>query len=370
MHGDAKLDTSLSKPVPEHQVSIPSATAAGTAVFTASLIHPDQTAVTRTTGRYIVHVKKLFTALGCGLLLLTVICQDTATSPEEKDPDSGQSTEKAMGVFRILIDQDAQSTSFSGALYNGLNPELPWELVMSSGELELLVPEHPFCPDGCGSGLCVADDSCALDPDRITAGTVTVTGVNLSNGTTSFTAKPIGTMYTAAVSFAEPPFDAASSITLSAEGSTDASAFSLTTSGVEPIVLHNDSIVMADGEPITLSWTPPSVSGTTVMEIEMDISYHGGTKAKIVGECDDDGTLEIPADMLTKLKSYGISGFPKITMTRRSSSAVSASARAQLVIEATQRVYIDIPGVVSCDPGSGDAQCPEGQTCGDDRRCR
>jgi hypothetical protein len=323
--------------------------------------------------RLLVHQKKIFAGICCVMLLFNIMCQDNSTSLSEKgkELDTNQSTEKALGVFQILIDQDAQSTNFSGALYNGENPELPWKLVMKEECLELLVPENPFCADDCGSdALCVADDSCALYPDRITAGTITVSGVNLSNSKSSFTSKPIGTWYTAAVSFADPPFDAASTITLSSEGSADAAAFSLTASGVEQIVLHNDSVVMADGEPINLSWTPPSVSGSSVMHIEMDISYHGGTKAKIVGECNDDGTLEISAAMLTKLKSYGYSGFPKIIMTRRSASAVSALARAQLVVETTRQVYISIPGLVSCDPGSGNANCPEGQTCGDDRRCR
>jgi hypothetical protein len=321
-----------------------------------------------------VHLKKIFAGICCAMLLFNNICQDNTTSPPEKgtEPDTNQSTETALGVFQILIDQNAQSTTFSGALNNGENPELPWKLVMKEGCLKLLVPEYPFCTDGCGSdGLCVADDSCGPYPDRITAGNITVSGVNLLNGKSSFTSKPIGTWYTAAVSFADPPFSAASTISLSAEGSVNAAAFSLTASGVEPIVLLNkDSIVLADGAPINLSWTPPSVSGTSVMYIEMDISYHGGTKAKIVGECDDDGTLEISAAMLTKLKSYGYSGFPKIIMTRHSASAVSAVARAQLVVEATRQVYISIAGLVSCDPGSGETNCPEGQTCGEDRRCR
>ena len=313
-------------------------------------------------------IYKLLTGALVASLFLAVTCQDTGTNPEP-DPDTTTTTgEKAYGIFRLMIDQDANSTSFSGALKNGPEPEKPWKSVMKSGQLELLEPEHPFC-EGCGStGLCVAEDSCIPYPTKITGGTITVTGINLSNGDLSFTSKPIGKFYSAIVSFADPPFEATSTITLSAEAGPDAEAFTLSAAGVERINLLNDTVKLIDGQPIDLSWTPPSVAGKTVMHIEVDISYHGGTRALIAGDCDDIGSLKIPADMLAKLKSYGLSGFPKITMTRRAVSPVTGTAKAQLIVEATRQVGITVPGLISCNPGDPEG-CPEGYTCTDDRRC-
>jgi hypothetical protein len=312
---------------------------------------------------------KLLTGALVASLFLAVTCQDTGTNPGEPDPETTTTTgENAYGIFRLMIDQDANSTSFSGALKNGPEPERPWKSVMKSGQLELLEPEHPFC-ENCGiNGLCVAEDSCSPKPTSITGGTVSVTGVVLTNGTTSFTSKPIVKFYSTAASFADPPFEANSTITLSAEAGPDAEAFTMSAAGVERINLLNDTVKLNDGEPINLSWTPPSVAGTTVMHIEVDISYHGGTKAIIIGDCDDNGTLKIPGEMLDKLVSYGLSGFPKITMTRRAVSPVTGSAKAQLIVEATRQVGITVPGLISCNPGPNDG-CPEGYTCTDDRRC-
>lgn len=313
-----------------------------------------------------VRITTISTGICIGALLFAVICQE----PSPTGPDTETTDEKPFGIFRILIDQDAGSITYSGVLKDGETPESPWASAMKSGELELLVPTHPLCETSCGSNaLCVADDSCAAFPDKLSAGELTISGVSLANGSSSFTSRAIGVLkvYSAAVSFADPPFGANDTITLSAEGD-DVGAFELKTYGVEPIVVLTDSIVLEEGKPINLSWAPPSVSGTTVMNVEVDISYHGGTKAKIAGNCSDDGSLTIPADMLVALKGYGLSGFPKITMTRRSASGVSAESRAQLLIESVKVLNINIPGLISCNPGNTDG-CPDGMTCTDDRRC-
>jgi hypothetical protein len=312
-------------------------------------------------------MKTITTAVAVGVLLVGITCQDPSSSGP--DPDTRTTDEKPFGVFRILIDQEAGNTTFSGAINDGVTPEDPYESVMKSGELELFARLHPFC-ESCGSkGKCVAEDSCAPYPTKKSAGTVTIKGVDLADGSSSFTASTIGALkiYNAAVSWASPPFSPNNTITLTAEGSDEVATFQLEASGVERIVVLKDSVVLNDTDPINLSWEPPSVSGTTIMNVEVDISYHGTTKAKIVGDCVDDGSLVIPAEMLQALKSYGISGFPKITMTRRSASGVSAGSRVQLVVEAVRVLYITIPGLISCNPGNPD--CPDGMTCTDDRRC-
>ncbi|MBN1759394.1 MAG: hypothetical protein JW863_13790 [Chitinispirillaceae bacterium] len=313
-------------------------------------------------------LKNILTALCSGALLFAVTCQDPA-SPDLNNNNTNTTDENPFGVFRLLIDQEAHSTSFSGALNDGETPTSPVESVMKEGELELLVKQSPFC-EPCGSkAICVADDSCAPYPTKISAGTVTISGVNLANGSPSFTANTIGILklYSASIDFADPPFSAVDTITLTAAGD-EVDAFQLQALGIEPITVLSDSIVLTDGDPIDLAWTPPSVSGTTIMNVELNISYHGANIATIIGDCEDDGSLQIPAGMLTELKRYGISGFPKITLTRRSKSGVSETSRAQLVVEAVRVVYLNVPGLISCNPGNPDA-CPEGMTCTDDRRC-
>jgi hypothetical protein len=99
----------------------------------------------------------------------------------------------------------------------------------------------------------------------------------------------------------------------------------------------------------------------------IDVSYHGTSKGKIESYCEDNGSLTVAASLLDKLKSYGISGLPKIEIYRRSVGGYNADANTKLVFESKIMRYLSIPGVISCD---GNGNCPNGQTCGPDQRCR
>jgi hypothetical protein len=80
--------------------------------------------------------------------------------------------------------------------------------------------------------------------------------------------------------------------------------------------LKNDTINYIDGKEITLEWQPSPQEHDSIF-FEIDISYHGVTKAKILGETVDDGSCTISAEMLDKLKTYGIAGFPRLIIYRR-----------------------------------------------------
>jgi hypothetical protein len=92
----------------------------------------------------------------------------------------------------------------------------------------------------------------------------------------------------------------------------------------------------------------------------------GDPAGKIECDCEDNGSLTIPASMLDKLKTYGISGFPKLEIARYAID-VNAFSNAKIVLESRVTMMLDIPGVISCN---GDDECPEGQTCGTDFRCQ
>ena len=78
--------------------------------------------------------------------------------------------------------------------------------------------------------------------------------------------------------------------------------------------------------------------------------------------------LEIPAALLDSLVALGVAGFPTIVLTRSTvGSAVIAAGRVDLLVFSELEQEVEIPGLVSC---TDDADCPEGETCGSDLRCR
>ncbi|MBN1308218.1 MAG: hypothetical protein JXA18_09900 [Chitinispirillaceae bacterium] len=278
---------------------------------------------------------------------------------------------ESYGTFQIMLREEGV-TAVLGRMYDGPLPSKPpvvWEVVETAGGCCLLKPRTPLCAEPCEWGyLCVEDDSCQLEPSAISVGTVTVNGLKLTNGTAAFSMDHIGFNYQPPITdtLTYPPFNEGDVVTLSASGSQSISAFTLTARGFSPLEVLNESFPCADGQPIELKWTPPGLTGNTTIFVLVDISYHGGTKAKIECDCEDDGSLTIAASLLDKLKTYGISGYPKIEVSRKA-VAIDTITRAKMVIESKVTRFLEIPGIITC---SSDEQCPEGQYCAGDQRCR
>jgi hypothetical protein len=292
-----------------------------------------------------------------GLFYIVLLLSGACDSPTEPgDPPVTQ--EVSNGVFQILINQNAGSVNFLGAVYDGPTVEAPWDTVMKSGPLKLLKPAKPFCSNCIG--ICVKEDSCAFESSLTNVGTVTVSGVRLTSGTGSFTSNPIGGYYSTGAQFADPPFAEGDSITLAAAGAGNIPAFSIKGTGIDKLVVLNDSLRMIDGQPIELRWNPAGIAGNSRIVFEVNISYHGGTKAKIIGDCEDNGSVTIPGPMLDKLKTYGLAGFPKLMISRKAQGVVSATGKVKIVTEAAMEIGINIPGLRSCN---SDGECPDGQIC-------
>ncbi len=308
------------------------------------------------------HNKIIVTGL-CALLVLSGSCRKSENPVKIQNGSA-----KSFGTFQISVKVQEGITTLLGMMYDGPTPSnIIWEEVQTAGALRLLKPRVPFCSQTCASGwVCVENDSCQQEPTPISVGTVTVSGVKTSAGTT-FTMDHINYYYQpVGVSLDYPGFAEGDPITLSAAGSESSAAFTLSAKGISPLVLLTDTIPCIDGQPINVKWEPPAQQGNTKISILIDITYHGGTKAKIEGECDDNGSLTIPASMMDKLKTFGISGYPKIEISRRAVSSDTA-AKAQLVLESKVTRFMVIPGIISC---SVDAQCPQGEYCAGDQRCR
>jgi hypothetical protein len=201
-------------------------------------------------------------------------------------------------------------------------------------------------------------------------GTVTVNGIETKDGETTFSLEFFIASYDKPtdISLEYPPFAEGEMVTFTASGTETVPAFTLSASAISPIEVLNETITMEDGQPIHLQWTPPASPDNTTIFVAIDISHHGGTKGVIECDCEDNGSLEIAATLCDQLKARGVSGYPRLEITRKS-VGTSEGAPADLVIESGVSLELIIPGLISC-PSPGDTTgCPPGQTCQADFKC-
>jgi hypothetical protein len=296
-------------------------------------------------------------------------------------PGSPASPDAQVGFFDIKLVAPVAATpgtsatpgftSMLGKIYDGPVPEsLAWDLSQTAGGCELLLPRIPFCSAGCGSAVCVDDDQCVPNPATRDAGTVTVKGVRTEAGMTEFTLTPIRNTYVnpAAIKLPYPAFAEGDAIEMSAAGAA-VGPFSIMGTGIAPLELPaGASYELIENQPLLLTWTLPGKPNISRVQVKLDISHHGGTKGKIECDVDDDGSLEIPAAMVTELLSRGIAGFPTVALTRSSvGSTTIAEGRVDLEVYSYVERAIEIEGLVSC---TEDSQCASMGTCGDDKRCQ
>ena len=283
--------------------------------------------------------------------------------PADDKPVVTDTLKESFGAVTITLDDYTSVTSFLGRINDGPTPSnLVWEEIDAAGDCKLYKPVVPFCSEGCGSsGACVADDSCQPYPKGVSVGTMTVTGLKTSNGTSSFTVDPLSNNYQLiGVNLQFPPAEEGELITISAAGGEAVPAFEMSVKAIKPLVLLNDSIPCGDGQDIDLRWETPADPSQSIIHYLVDVSHHGGIKGKIEGTCPDNGSFTIPATLLDQLKSYGVFGYPKIEVTRRA-TGINATVKAKVVMESKVTMILSIPGIYSC---MDDNDCPNGMTCG------
>lgn len=318
------------------------------------------------------------------LILIIGSCQDDNPSGTNQNPsdtlhndDPSDTTEnpgqnpkvEAFGTFLVQLipnnpeTQTPAHTDVYGTVYDGPSPpEYVFVEKMTLGPCKLLKVETPQCIPDCGLGAkCIATDNCMPEPDKIDIGIVTLNGLKYNGINMPFTMEANRKLkyLMPQVQLDYPPVQENDTITLSATGSESIPPFTLKVRGIAPLVVLSDSLLLADGQPITVQWLPPPVSGVSTITVRINISYHGGTKGEIQCQCEDNGSVTIPGVMLDELKSYGIAGWPVVDITRKS-SAVDENTGVQLVVETTVTRLLMIPGLQSCN---GQGECPAGQEC-------
>lgn len=299
-----------------------------------------------------------------------------STSADDTGSGDGSAVGDLLGTFKVELVEPATDTagytSIVGKVYDGTQPEtVIWTEAATSGDCVLLTPSVPFCSPACGStGACVGTNTCQAYPTSQNVGTVSVSGVKTSTGSTSVALTAVANSYQppAGITLAYPAFDEGSTVSLSAGGATFADAFSINAKGIAPLELTTSSFALASGQALTVAWTPAATASASTVAIKLDISHHGGSKGKLECTTSDAGSLTIAASLVDQLLALGAAGYPTIIVTRSAvGHAAVASGHVDLLVASELERPIDVPGVTSC---TSDDDCVAPATCQDDLTCQ
>ncbi|HYQ44100.1 MAG TPA: hypothetical protein VER11_19095 [Polyangiaceae bacterium] len=308
----------------------------------------------------------------CGLLFAA--CNGSSDSPAGSGGAGAGDPNKLVGAFQVKLtpasDLGAATTSIFGRIYDGVTPVTTiWETSKVDGECTLSTPRVPFCSTPCGgSAACVEDDTCLAYPMAHSAGTVTMTGLKATNGSSPLELLLLSNNYQAppSVPLAYPPFAEGDAINLAAAGDYFP-VFNLSSKGIAPLALTSTDLALKSGQPLNLTWTKGGEAAAKI-HVKLDISHHGGSKGQI--ECDtaDSGSLAIASALVTQLLSLGVAGFPTVIVTRHTAgSTVISPGRVELEVSSSVEQAVTIDGLVSC---TDTADCPDGQECQTDLTCK
>jgi len=268
-----------------------------------------------------------------------------------------------VGYFEVRLADGY--TAVQGQVSDGVTPFLVPEVVGTDGPCRHLEPPDLFCDPACDPGTtCDESGNCIPIPSNVSVGVVTVTGLK---SPVEMTARAPVFYYTNTGTLEHPGFDEGDHIHLSAGGEGDVAAFTLAGRGIAVLVMPEEAVPLTTDEPAVLSWTPPGQDGLGSVHVNLNIAQHGGTPGWIECEVPDTGNFTIPVGLTNSLLSQAYSGFPSVTITRRSADATNISAGCvDFFVESHVTLAIEIPGLISC---SGPDDCPPGQTCLPDLTC-
>jgi len=261
----------------------------------------------------------------------------------------------SVGGFELVL--DPEYTSLEGKVFDAVDPRLVDSEVASEGACRLVTPPSLLCDPGCAPSteVCAPANQCVPVPAGRGVGAVSVSGLAVPVEMT-----PNGaTANYRASGVPNPGFAPGADIRLSAAGG-DYSAFELRGWGIGLLEVTSE-ITVTEGQPTVLQWAPPASTSPARVVVSLDVNNHGSTEASIECDFEDTGEGQIPASLIDALIAQGTSGFPSVTLTRRTASSASIEPGCvELDVMSTLDLDVTLTGLTSCDV---DAECPDGQTC-------
>jgi hypothetical protein len=271
-----------------------------------------------------------------------------------------------VGEFVLSLDAVKGFTGFESAyVFDRIEPiRVPKEL-MKVGACRLLQPpEQASCTPACAGSEDCTSKGCTPKPQPQDVGKVTVTGLKIP-----LTLEKTETnLYRASAQLPHPGFDEGVNIALQLAGGPGADALTLKGFGVAGLKAPTTALMVENGKPATLTWTPPAKPGPARMHIRFGINFHGGTDTAFECDVPDNGSFTIEAALMTELFKHGVSGFPHAELTRQSADTAAAKGGCvEFVVKSPVERDLTVPGLVSCH---FDDDCPNGKICADDLTCK
>lgn len=307
----------------------------------------------------------------CGVAcagLSSSACNSSGDSPDEFDwsPPAATlssyepcSAERRVGVFAIELGDGF--TSVRGQVYDAVTPRDVPVLVASEGECQLFTAATLTCNPGCAaaSEVCAPGNLCQPRPEPHDLGQVTVRGLRVplrmqANAVTKAYTNP------ASAGLPHPGFEPGVSLEL-ATGGGDYEPLALLGWGVTELQGVPEQLPVSAGQAVELSWVPPDSAGPARVHLNLNVNHHGSSNNWI--ECDvaDLGAAQIPAALIDSLLERGRSGYPTLTVTRRSvSSALIEPGCVELQVASGTVSDVLLEGLQSC---SSAEDCHPGQRC-------
>jgi hypothetical protein len=277
-------------------------------------------------------------------------------------PGGGSSAKGPLGNFTIslnpAVEDEPAYTSIFGKVYGGPYPTDVIETVIAS-DANCTVYKYSlhacFDPSCTGEQTCVAENVCEAKPSPVSVGDVSIVGV----GDSSLKLSATNLNYQYPLDVPYPGISEGEPITLTGSGGAFA-AFTISAEGVAPIATSESSYLIANDQPLTLTWTPGAASVDAEVTATLNISKHGGSAGYMQCTTTDSGTLTIAADVLKALVGLGVAGFPELLLKRSTrGEATVAAGTIALDVEAVAKPPLNIEGYCSCFNDSDCGSCSD-----------
>ncbi len=225
------------------------------------------------------------------------------------DGDTGDTDGEDALLFELeLVESTGANGGGAAAFAWVANPEVgdgAWVPTLTAGDCVYNTPEAPgFCDPACDPGqVCRADDTCGPPITRVSAGTISVTGL-----TVGLTLRPVEPyLYYESVWSPEPAdggppgdgdlFSGGDRVTATAAGDT-VPAFTVSTTGVD--AMETDlpcPLELAPGADLEVTWTP-GTGGDDRVVFALQSGNHGMQFSSVTCEVADTGFLRVDATLI------------------------------------------------------------------------
>lgn len=282
---------------------------------------------------------------------------DTGVEPDPENVELGGECNDSDHWGNFTVDSNEDYAYVTGVLANGVVPVSVLTDMLASGDCHVWKRENPFCDPSCDPGYtCDLDGTCVEYPANQDIGTVEVFG--LSQAVAMEPLSPGNTYFD--TSIPNPPWIPGDLLTLRTGGG----AYEVATAyGVAPVALVPTTLdwTVVTGQPLTLTWDAPTTPARTEVVFHMRIDLHGITPSSIECVYEDDGSADVPAEVLDALMALGVSGFPESDIARRTADTTSiGGACLDFLATSSHLGHITIEGYTPC---TRDEDCPEGESC-------